>query len=129
MLVDAHCHAQRVPTFGQPASTATAGVSFAVVCGTSEADWPAVAALAHSSTSTSCVVAPGFGVHPWWAGGVAAPAGVRVAWAGARLTGSHGDGELREMAGVKQPHDRARGDRGVRWRAGGCHQATGCLAR
>lgn len=65
-LLDAHCHFQderlravdlgRLPLFG---------IRQAVVNGSSEEDWPVVAALAASHAD---LVRPAFGLHPWYTG-------------------------------------------------------------
>lgn len=65
---DAHAHlqdAELVPHYARVfADLAAAGVKRVVTNGSSEADWPAVAAL----TAAHPVVLPSFGVHPWDAG-------------------------------------------------------------
>src|SRR5471032_2225548 len=67
-LYDAHNHLQddwlaphRARVF---ADLATVGVRRAVVNGTSETDWPIVAALAKENS----FVLPSYGLHPWDAG-------------------------------------------------------------
>jgi TatD DNase family protein len=65
---DAHCHlqdAELVPHYPRVfADLAAAGIKRVVTNGSSEADWPAVAALARAHP----VVLPSFGLHPWDAG-------------------------------------------------------------
>ena len=67
-LYDAHNHLQDAwlaPHYPQVfADLAAVGVRRAVVNGSSEADWPDVAALAAAHP----VVLPSYGVHPWDAG-------------------------------------------------------------
>lgn len=67
-LYDAHAHlqdAELVPHYARVFSDlATIGVKRAVTNGSSEADWPAVAALAAAQP----VVLPSYGLHPWDAG-------------------------------------------------------------
>lgn len=64
-LIDAHNHLQD-PRLGDPEpvieAMRRAGVKHCVVNATSEADWPAVAALAGSHPE---FVMPAFGIHPW----------------------------------------------------------------
>lgn len=65
-LTDAHCHLQ-VPELAPHLQECwtklpALGISKFVVNGTSETDWPAVAALARSKSS----VMPCFGLHPWF---------------------------------------------------------------
>jgi TatD DNase family protein len=66
-LIDAHNHlhdARLEPhRAGIIAELARIGVAQAVVNGTQEADWPAVAALAAAES----FVIPSFGLHPWYA--------------------------------------------------------------
>ncbi|MEO6874235.1 MAG: TatD family hydrolase [Opitutaceae bacterium] len=65
---DAHCHlqdAELVPFYPRVfADLDAAGIKRVVVNGSSEADWPAVAALARIQP----VVLPSFGLHPWDSG-------------------------------------------------------------
>jgi TatD DNase family protein len=67
-LYDAHAHlqdAELVPHYARVFSDLTAiGVKRVVTNGSSEADWPAVAALATAHP----VVLPSYGLHPWDAG-------------------------------------------------------------
>lgn len=67
-LYDAHCHlqdAELVPHYPRVFSDLAAiGVKRAVTNGSSEDDWPAVAALAAANP----VVLPSYGLHPWDAG-------------------------------------------------------------
>ena len=67
-LYDAHCHlqdAELVPHYPRVFSDlAAVGVKRTVTNGSSEADWPAVAALAAAHP----VVLPSYGLHPWDAG-------------------------------------------------------------
>ncbi|RFC44519.1 MAG: TatD DNase family protein [Verrucomicrobia bacterium] len=67
-LYDAHAHlqdAELVPHYARVFSDLTAiGVKRVVTNGSSEADWPAVAALAAAQP----LVLPSFGLHPWDAG-------------------------------------------------------------
>lgn len=69
-LFDSHNHLQRLasrPDFPQIlAQTRAAGVGRMVVNGTTEADWPAVAALAAAHPD---LVIPAFGLHPWYLAG------------------------------------------------------------
>lgn len=64
MWIDAHNHLQRL---GPNVALACeeAGIVRAVVNGTSEADWDAVANLARKHTW----IIPSFGIHPWYAPG------------------------------------------------------------
>jgi TatD DNase family protein len=65
---DAHAHlqdAELVPHYPRVfADLAAAGIKRVVTNGSSEADWPAVAALAAAQP----VILPSFGLHPWDAG-------------------------------------------------------------
>ncbi len=65
-LVDAHCHLQdarlRPDLDGVLARAASAGVRGLVCCGSSEADWGEVAALAERHPA----ILPSFGLHPWY---------------------------------------------------------------
>lgn len=73
-LLDAHCHLQ--DAWFTPhrshvlADLATAGITRAVVNGTSETDWPDVAALCTSASPRSTLssplrLLPSYGLHPW----------------------------------------------------------------
>lgn len=66
-LFDAHCHLQDerlAPHLeGVLARARAAGVERMLCCGSSEEDWPQVAALAADYET----VAPAFGLHPWYA--------------------------------------------------------------
>ncbi|MCU0797268.1 MAG: TatD family hydrolase [Akkermansiaceae bacterium] len=65
MILDAHNHLHQVP---DPAAAIAlmrrSGILGCVVNGTSENDWPQVAALARSHPD---FVLPSFGLHPWYA--------------------------------------------------------------
>jgi len=64
-LLDAHNHLHRLPDPDAAIrDMRAAGVDGCVVNGTSEEDWPAVAALAGAHPD---FVRPAFGLHPWYA--------------------------------------------------------------
>jgi TatD DNase family protein len=70
-LFDAHLHLQDSAFCGKAAAVIRRAIAENVhklaVNATSEADWPAVAALADEFPAN---VVPNFGVHPWWSAGV-----------------------------------------------------------
>lgn len=70
--MDAHSHVHKCADPAAAVAGAVAsGVSRIVCCATHTGDFDAVAALASAHPG---VIIPAYGVHPWWAGSVAAPA-------------------------------------------------------
>jgi len=65
-LFDAHCHLQDPRIYGQIdvilAQAQRRGVGRLMCCGTTEADWPVVTALANKHPAVSCAM----GIHPWF---------------------------------------------------------------
>lgn len=70
-LFDAHCH---LPEAGAPAEPSPEEDHPKVVCGTCEADWPAV--LAHVASHDR--ILPMLGLHPWFVSEAAPGWGVRL---------------------------------------------------
>jgi TatD DNase family protein len=68
LLFDSHCHLQDERIFAQAAEIGararSAGVTRMLCCGTREADWDAVKALAARYPE----IVPAFGLHPWFIG-------------------------------------------------------------
>jgi len=66
MITDSHAHLQDerlAPVGAAIARARAAGVGRIVCCGTSEADWPRVSAIAAEFPD---LVRPAFGLHPWF---------------------------------------------------------------
>lgn len=66
MITDSHAHLQDerlAPLAATLARARAAGVGRIICCGTSEADWPRVSAIAAEFPD---IVRPAFGLHPWF---------------------------------------------------------------